>query len=132
MRVMAAQTISLQKIPLVRFAHGFLAALVALETEAVRLLHQQAGLLALMGGMTGDTSLAEWGMDIFFLKTGAIMASVAQLLFLLQQQAGIGGIMACVTGRTIPLFHRLVDGNRARFRRDGLMAAKADIRFFLP
>lgn len=132
MRVMAAQTVSLQKIPLVRFAHGFLAALVALETKAVRLLHQQAGLLALMGGVTGNTSLAEWGMDIFFLKTGAIMASVAQLFLLLQQQAGIGRIMACVTGRTIPLFHRLVDGNRARLRRHGLMAAEADIRFFLP
>lgn len=123
MRVVAAQTVPLQKIPLVRFAHGFLAALVALETEAVRLLHQQAGLLALMGSVTGSTSLAEWGMDIFFLEKGAIMASVAQLFLLLQQQTGIGGVMACVTGRTIPLFHRLVAGNRARIRRHGLMAA---------
>ena len=123
MRVMTAQTVPFQKIPLVRFAHGFLAALVALETEAVRLLHQQAGLLAFMGSVTGSTSLAEWGMDIFFLKKGAIMASVAQLFLFLQQQAGIGGIVACVTGGTIPLFHRLVAGNRARLRRHGLMTA---------
>jgi len=132
MRVMAAQTVPFQKIPLVRFAHGLLAALVALETEAVRLLNQQAGLLALMGGVTGNTSLAEWGMDIFFLKKSAIMASVAQLFLLLLQQAGIGGIMACVTGGTIPLFHRLVAGNRARIRRHGLMAAQTQLRFFLP
>lgn len=132
MGAMAAQTVPFQKIPLVRFAHGFLAALVALETEAVRLLHQQAGLLALMGGVAGSTSLAERGMDIFFLKKGAIMASVAQLFLLLQQQAGIGGVMACVTGGTIALFHRLVTGNRARIRRHGLMATEAEIRFFLP
>ena len=132
MRVMAAQTVPFQQIPLVRFAHGFLAALVALETKAVRLLHQQAGLLALVGSVTGSTSLTEWGMDIFFLKKGAIMASVAQLFLFLQQQAGMGGIMACVTGGTIPLFHRLVAGNRARIRRHGLMAAQTQLRFFLP
>lgn len=132
MRVMATQAISLQEIPLMGFAHGVLAALMTLETEAVRFLHQQAGMLALMGGVTADTSFAEWSMNILFFILTAIMTSVADLFLLFQQQAGIRGVMACVTGGAVPFSHRLMDGNRARFRSHGLMATQTQIRFILP
>ena len=132
MGVMTTQTIPLQKIPLVRFAHGFLAALVTLETKAVRFLYQQKRIFALMGSMAGNTSLAEWSMDILFLILNTIMASVTNLFLLFQQQSWIGGVMACVAGGAVPFSHRIVDGNRARLRRNGLMAAETQIRFILP
>jgi hypothetical protein len=132
MRVMAVQTLPFQGIALVRFAHGLFSALMAFETKTVRLLHQQTGLLALMGSMTGNTSLAERGVNIFFLKMRARMTSVAKLFLFLQQQPGIGGIMACMAGRTIAFFYRLMAGTRARFRRQGLMTAQTQVRLFLP
>lgn len=131
MRVMTTQAIPLQGIALVRFAHGLFPALVTFQTEAVRLLHQQKRLLALMGGMTGCTSLDEWGMNIFLLIMTAIMTSVTHLFLLLKQQPGIGGIMACVTGRAVAFSHRFVDGNRVRLRSHVWMTTQTQLRFFL-
>ena len=132
MRVMAIQALPLQDIALVRFAHGFLSAFMALEAEAVRLLHQQTGLFALVGSMTGNATLAKGGMNIFFLEMRAFMTSVTKLFLVLQQQPGIGGVMACMAGGTVPLFYRLMAGNRARFRRQILMAAQTQFRLLLP
>jgi len=113
------------------FAHGFLAAFVTLETETVRFLRQQAGMLALMRSVAAHAPLAEWRMNILFLILTAFMTSVAEFLLFLDQQAGMGRIMACVTGGAVPFSHRLVDGNRARFRRNRLMAAQTQIRLIL-